>query len=268
MIRALADAGTGRAAAQTKAKHLTMNHTSSRARARRAGLLAGGGLAAGALLVLGIASAASAHVTVSPKTAPAGSSTVLSFSFSHGCAPSEGSTDDAPTTSIAFDIPEAVQSVTPVVNPGWDITTVRGPAAATPAASPDPADASRITKVVFTAKSPIPSGLRDTLSLQLRVPEQVGSTLLFPALQSCVQGQTAWDQAPNADGSEPDHPAPSVTVVAADADSAGSAAAEAAGSGGVDVLARVLGIAGLVVGAVGVTAAILARGPRKGGEAR
>ncbi len=242
-------------------------------RGRRNGLLISGGLAAGLLLAVGVAASASAHVTVAPNTAPAGSSTILSFSFAHGCEPADGSTSpDSPTTRMVFTIPDSVDSVTPVVNPGWDVQVVRGPAAAatpgsTDGATPATTDPTHVSSVVFTAKTAIETGVRDTLALQVRVPDAAGQTLEFPVLQVCDEGETSWDQATPPGGAEPDHPAPFITVTAADASADGSTDASAAGqSAGVDWLARGLGIAGLVVGAVGITLAVLAR-PRRAAKA-
>ena len=73
--------------------------------------LSAAGLAAGAVLALtAVPLAASAHVTVTPSGTAAGSYTVLTFAFSHGC---EGS----PTTALTFDIPESIDSVSPTLNP-------------------------------------------------------------------------------------------------------------------------------------------------------
>jgi uncharacterized protein YcnI len=222
-------------------------------------------LAGATLLALSAPTAASAHVEVSPSTTAAGSYSLLTFSLGHGC-------DGSATTGITIDIPEAIASVTPTVNPGWDVTkvTVDGAASETDEAGEGPT--SRVSQVVYTATAPLADGLRTTFDLSLQIPEDaVGETLSFPVLQSCEVGETNWSE-PIVEGeAEPAHPAPSLTVTAAGATSGHgddhatteSAAVDTAASNGSgatdDVLARVLGVGGLVVGAVGLVVAVSSR---------
>lgn len=74
-------------------------------------------LAGATLLALSAPLAASAHVEVDPSSTAAGSYSLLTFSLGHGC-------DGSATTGITIDIPETITSVTPTVNPGWDIDKV------------------------------------------------------------------------------------------------------------------------------------------------
>ncbi|MGO4689601.1 YcnI family copper-binding membrane protein [Glaciibacter sp. 2TAF33] len=226
----------------------------------RTTLAASATLAAGALLAVAVPLSASAHIGVAPTSTAAGSGTVLTFALPHGC-------DGSATTAIAIDIPESIASVTPTVNPNWDVAKV--------AVNLDkPRDdghgnsiTTRIGQIVYTAKAPLADGLRDTFALSLTLPaDAAGTTLAFPVLQTCEAGSTAWDQVAKDGEAEPEHPAPSVAVTAAVAgddhghaasgdDPSAAAADGAAESGSDDVLARVLGIGGLVVGAVGVSLA-------------
>jgi len=221
--------------------------------------LSAAGLAAGAVLALtAVPLAASAHVTVTPSGTAAGGYTVLTFAFSHGC---EGS----PTTALTFDIPESIESVSPTLNPNWTIEKV--------------ADGDRTAQVVYTAITPVEDGFRDTVELSLRLPEDAaGVTLAFPVLQTCEVGETNWNQLAEEGEEEPESAAPVVVVTEATGDEHGHAAAtdEHAGddeataeasdaaSGSDDVVARVLGIGGLIVGVVGITLAVVARRPRSG----
>jgi uncharacterized protein YcnI len=219
-------------------------------------------LAGATLLALSAPLAASAHVTVTPSTTAAGSYSLLTFAFGHGC-------DGSPTTGITIDIPESIASVTPTVNPGWDVTKLTVDAAA-PAenAAHGEDSATRVSQVVYTAQTPLDDGLRTTFVLSLQIPEDAADeTLAFPVLQSCETGETNWNE-PLVEGeAEPAHPAPSLTVTAASAasghghgDSAATAdAAPAAGTDSDDVLARVLGVGGLVVGAVGLVVGLASR---------
>ena len=197
------------------------------------------------LLALSAPLAASAHVEVEPSSTAAGSYSLLTFSVGHGC-------DGSATTGITIDIPDTISSVTPTVNPGWDITPLTD------------------GQVTYTAQSPLADGLRTTFVLSLQIPADaaVGDTLAFPVLQSCEIGETDWAEAVVDGEAEPDHPAPSLTVTEAsgeaghDHGAAAAAADDSAATGsaaGDDVLARVLGIGGLVVGAVGLVVAVAAR---------
>ncbi len=218
------------------------------------------GLAAGAALALAsVPLAASAHVTVTPSDTAAGSYTVLTFAFGHGC-------DGSPTTALTFDIPEQIESVSPTLNPNWTIQKV--------------ADGDRTAQVVYTAITPVEDGFRDAVELSVRLPEDAaGETLVFPVLQTCEVGETNWNEIAEAGEEEPEHPAPVVAVTEATGDEHGhgtasdeSAASEehdhtteasdAAASGSDDVVARALGIGGLVVGGAGIALALTARRSR------
>ena len=220
------------------------------------------GLAGGAVLALAaVPLAASAHVTVTPSGTAAGSYTVLTFAFSHGC---EGS----PTTAIAIDIPESIASVSPTLNPNYTIEKV--------------ADGDRTSQVVYTAITPVQDGYRDTIELSLQLPEDAaGETLSFPVLQTCEVGETNWNQVAEEGEEEPESPAPVIVVTEATGDGHGHGAATeeaasddhgdghtegaeetAATSDDSDTVARVLGIGGLVVGVVGIVLALAARRPR------
>ena len=228
-------------------------------------LIASSSLAAGAVFAVAVPLSASAHFSVDTPSTAAGSYTVLTFALPHGC-------NGSPTTAIAISIPEQIASVTPTVNSGWDVSTVDVDLATPISDGNGNFISTRLGQVVYTAKTPLADGLRDTFALSLQLPADAeGTSLEFPILQSCEVGETNWDQAAKADGSEPDHPAPSITVTAASADAAGHgghaevAPEEAAGSEAHadaesdDVVARMLGIGGLIVGAVGVVLAVTAR---------
>jgi periplasmic copper chaperone A len=233
----------------------------------RTARLATAGLAGGILLALAAAPlAASAHVTVTPSGTAAGSSTVLTFAFSHGC---EGS----PTTALTFDMPESIESVSPTLHPNYTIEKV--------------ADGDRTAQVVYTAITPVEDGYRDTIELSVRLPEDAaGETLAFPVLQTCAAGETNWNEIAEEGEAEPESPAPTIVVTESTGDAHGHGAASdnapaddddaahsdhdeaattdaAAASSSGDVIARVLGIGGLVVGVVGIVLALNARRSRQ-----
>lgn len=180
---------------------------SARRTAARLGAIAG----TTGLLTLGLAGAASAHVTVTPSTTSAGAYSVLLFSVGHGC---EGS----PTTKITIKVPEGINSVTPTRNDFYDVTKELV------ALDPPVTDAhgneltERVDTVTYTARTPLPDGYRDTFEVQAQIPEDAeGTTLTFPTVQTCEQGETAWTQTPAAGQTEDDleSPAPAFEVTAA-----------------------------------------------------
>lgn len=163
--------------------------------------------------VLALAAApASAHVTISPSTTAAGAYTVLTVSVPHGC-------DGSATTRIAIKMPDAINAVTPTRNPFWTVDkrmqTLDEPV--TDAHGNQVTE--RVDQVVYTARTPLPDGQRDTFELSLQLPEDAGATLVFPIVQTCEQGETGWTEVA-ADGQDPEaleHPAPLVTTTSAEA---------------------------------------------------
>lgn len=193
--------------------------------------LSSAALGAGVLLALAAPLSASAHVSVSASTTAAGAYSVLTFSVGHGC---EGS----PTQVVAITLPESIDEVTPTVNPNWTISRV--------------ADGERTSQIVYTANTPLAADQRDTFELSLALVGEEGDVLEFPTLQTCEVGETNWV------GEE----VPAVTLTAAaegdDHHAEGVEPVETSAATD-DVLARGLGIAGLVVGAVGIVIGVTAR---------
>ncbi|MGR2752891.1 YcnI family copper-binding membrane protein [Agromyces arachidis] len=229
-------------------------------------------LGAGTLLALAAPVAAQAHVVVDPSSTAAGSYAVLEFASGHGC---EGS----PTSSYTIDIPESILSVTPTLKPGWDVEKVMVELDEPVEGAHGDVVAERVGQVVYTAETPQPDGYRETFQVQVLLPEDgAGERLEFPVLQACVEGENDWSEPVGDDGEEPERPAPAIEVTEATGDAHGhgddaessDAHADgheveetAAAQGSVDVVGRVLGIAGLAVGAAGLTVAFLARRGRK-----
>lgn len=205
-------------------------------------------LGAGTLLALAPAAAASAHVSASASSTAAGSSSVVTFSVPHGC-------DGSPTTVVTIEMPESVPAVIPTVNPNWTVEKVIEQLDEPLTDAHGNEITERVTAVVYTTTGAgLADGYRDTFDLSLRLPEgEVGDVVEFPVVQTCAVGTAEWV------GDE----APSVTLTAAiedDVHDAVTAEAPATvATTGDDVLARVFGIGGLVVGTVGVVIAVLSR---------
>jgi uncharacterized protein YcnI len=209
---------------------------------------------------------AAAHVSISPAEGPAGSYTVLTVSVPHGC-------DGSPTTKVAIEMPEQILSVTPTRNPLWDVEKVieKLDEPATDAHGNEITE--RVGQVVYTAKDPLPDGYRDAFELSLKVPDAEGETLVFPSIQTCEKGETAWvETAPEGSTEELDAPAPTFTVLPAEggghgADPASDESEETADEAQADDVQPVaaetessnaLGIAGLVAGLLGLAAGLFA----------
>jgi uncharacterized protein YcnI len=212
--------------------------------------------AATAAIALSLVAPASAHVTATPSSAAAGSSTVVTFSVGHGC---EGS----PTTKIEIQVPESVLSVTATRNPYYDVES-------TIEKLDDPVTDShgnevteRTATIAYTATTPLPDGQRDTFQLSFTVPDAEGEVLTFPTIQTCEKGETAWTEVPAAgqDAHELENPAPSFEILPAtgedDHGAEEPAAVEAADSEDGDSSAA-LGWIGLGAGVLGLAAGGLA----------
>jgi periplasmic copper chaperone A len=201
-------------------------------------------LGAGILLALAAPLSASAHVSVSASTTAAGAYSVLTFSVGHGC-------DGSPTTEVAISIPDTIDAVTPTVNPGWTISRVTEPLDEPIAEEDGDQITERTSQIVYTANSPLAADQRDTFALSLALVGEAGDVLEFPTLQTCEVGETDWS------GKE----VPSVTLTAAveGGDHHGTQGEPAESPTSDDVLARGLGIAGLVVGAVGIVIGVSSR---------
>ncbi|KRB77114.1 hypothetical protein ASE01_10205 [Nocardioides sp. Root190] len=185
------------------------------------------GAGAAALAIVGLtAIPASAHVTVTPNTTAAGAYAVLTFSLGHGC---EGS----PTTKLTIAMPEDIPAVTPTVNPGWTVEKVAEDLEEPIKDAHGNELTERIAEVVYTARTPLVDGFRDTVELQVQLPEKAGETLVFPVVQTCVEGETGWTETA-ADGQDPEtleSPAPTVTITEASGEGHGGGAAEDAEDG-------------------------------------
>lgn len=202
---------------------------------RRITLAAG----AAALAMTALPAVASAHVTLQPKEAAAGSYTVESVRV-----PNER--DNASTTKIELQMPAGFESVSYQPVAGWKITAKT--------------EGGNVRLVTFTARTKDaaiqPGQFRD-FPLSVKIPDTPGETLTFKALQTYSSGEVVrWIGAPDAD-----EPAPQVSIAAAPAgeDHHGGAASPAAAAddnndgdddGGSDTLA----IIAIIVGGLGLLA--------------
>jgi uncharacterized protein YcnI len=212
--------------------------------------------AATALVLLGAAGSASAHVTVSSPDAKPGGYAKLVFRV-----PSES--DTASTLKLVVNLPKdkPFASVSPQVKDGWKVvkTTEK---LAQPVKVGDVTLTEAITSVTWTAAAGgVPPNSFDEFGLSVgRIPEGVDS-LSFPAVQTYSDGEVVkWEQIAKDAADKPEHPAPSlklttaITTVAATSEDKG---------GSSDTLARILGGAGLLLGLAGLGLGLRAGRTRK-----
>lgn len=161
-------------------------------------------------LVLTAAATASAHVTMTPSATAAGGYSVLTFSVGHGC---EGS----PTTRIAIQLPEQLNAATPTRTADWSVDKVVQQLDEPIVDSHGNEITERVSEIVYEADTPLPEGYRDTFEVQVQLPEEVGDELVFPVVQTCEKGETAWVEVPAEGQSEDDleAPAPMLTITEA-----------------------------------------------------
>lgn len=219
-------------------------------------------VAAGAILAVAIPLAASAHVSINPNAAEAGSYSVITFKVPNESATA---TTDKLEVTLPTDHPFVSVSYVPVA--GWttELVTTK---LETPVTADDDTITEAVTKVIWTADrgSSISAGQLQQFALSLGPVPDTGS-VSFIADQTYSDGTVvSWSET----GDDAEHPAPVLYIndeapaghhgatATAEHDEDATATAATTGSSD-DVLARVLGLAGLVLGAVGLVLGITAR---------
>ncbi len=212
-------------------------------------------LGAALLLALAAPAAASAHVTVSPNTASAGSYALVNIKV-----PNESAT--AVTNEIEVSLPTETPflSVSYVPVAGWTTELIRE-TLASPVKIGDNTVTEAVVRVVWTATPghEISAGQLQVFPLSLGPVPDTG-TIVMPAVQTYSDGTVvSWSEM----GDNAQHPAPMMYVNDAPAAGGHEPAAEELNSDSEpgatpDTLARGLGIGGLVVGALGLVLAAAA----------
>ncbi|OBK72149.1 YcnI family protein [Mycobacterium sp. 1165178.9] len=190
--------------------------------------------------------AAWAHVHASSDTAVRGAMAIVTFQV-----PNESNTG-ALTTALTITLPDVASARTESL-PGWTAKLDRDAASGT------------VRSVTWTAApnggiGPDQFGL---FRLSVKLPDT--DTVSFPAAQTYADGTVVnWDQSPRADGSEPEHPVPTLSLATAPAGphqhhGSPNPAPAAARSSAADNTARLLGGAALVIAAAGVAIALIRR---------
>jgi uncharacterized protein YcnI len=205
------------------------------------------------LLLAVTAGPAFAHVTVDPSEVPQGSYQQLTFRV-----PNER--DDSGTTrlEVVFPTDHPFASVRARPLPGWTVT-VETAKLDTPVSGGEGGQITEaVSRVTWSGGLIKPGEYQDFDISAGPVPEGVDK-LEFKALQTYQSGEVVrWIESVPEGGEEPEHPAPTLTVTAAEGDGHGATgaaagAAPAGGATGEDVdAARTRGTIGIALGAVGL----------------
>jgi len=222
-------------------------------------------LGAAAMLAIAAPLSASAHVSLQENTATPGTFTILTFRV-----PNE--TADASITKLTVTLPggkSLLDSVSYIPVPGWTTQLVTTKLA-TPIKNGDNTITEAVTQVIWTAQpgSEYGPGSEGQFKLFVGAIPDVGK-LSLPVDQAYSDGTAvSWSGAVDSE-----HPAPVLYIndkapASGDPDSAPETAVAAAPtvqgpSAGPDVLARVLGGIGLVLGVIALVIAVVGRRPAR-----
>jgi uncharacterized protein YcnI len=219
-------------------------------------------LSAALLCSLALPGIAQAHVSLHPNEVPAGSFATLDIRV-----PNE--TDNANTVKLAVQVPPGFLDVSTEYMPGWTAKVLTGKLAK-PVQTADGEVTEQVREVIWTGdgkQGVIPPGQFLNFPISTEIPGKEGEELTFKALQYYDNGEVVrWIGGP---GSE--EPAPKIDVTAPGGvlqDVAGSETAppapESSSAGGEteatgnsasgDSASKGLGIAALIVGALGLLA--------------
>jgi periplasmic copper chaperone A len=206
---------------------------------------------AAALLVPAVAQA---HVTIQPAEAAAGSFTVLEVRV-----PNE--TDNVNTTKVDVRFPPGFAEASYQPIPGWSVKVIRRKLAE-PVQTDDGPITEGVHEIIWTGnggEGKIAPGEFMDFPLSVQVPGEAGDTLTFKTLQTYDDGEVVrWIGSPSSE-----NPAPQVLVGAAEAESAHAEGASAQASQAQstdhdDSASKDLGLAALIVGALGLIAGVTA----------
>lgn len=200
-------------------------------------------LALVAVAALTLPTSAGAHVTLQPEEAAAGSFTVLDVRV-----PNE--TEDADTTKVDVQFPPGFAEASYQPVPGWSVKVVKEKLAK-PVQTDDGPVTEGVHEIIWSGGRIAPGQFTD-FPLSVQIPGKAGDALTFKALQTYDNGEVVrWIGTP-----ESEHPAPQVMVTAEAGDGHTAAGGESSdpSSGDSDSASKGLGIAALIVGALGLLA--------------
>jgi periplasmic copper chaperone A len=201
-------------------------------------------LALVAVTALALPAAASAHVTLQPNEAAAGSFTVLDVRV-----PNER--DNANTTKVDVQFPPGFAEASYQPVPGWSVKVIKEKLPK-PIQTDDGPVTEGVHEIIWSGGKIAPGEFMD-FPLSVQIPGKVGDTLTFKALQTYDNGEVVrWIGPPDSE-----EPAPQVAVTAEEGESGHASMSdesESSESDGSDSASKGLGIAALILGALGLLA--------------
>ncbi|GHF42631.1 membrane protein [Streptomyces mashuensis] len=248
---------------------MNMSRTARTARVARAAAVAG--LAAGSVLLL--SGPAFAHVSVQPGTAEKGGYSTIAVKV-----PNEKDNASTVKVELNLDPKHPLASVMPQAVPGWDVK-VEKTKLDKPLQMHGKTIEEAVSKVTWSGGKIEPGQFQQFPLSVGQLPTDTDE-LVFKALQTYSDDDVVrWIDPSKPGGEEPEHPAPVLKLVDKGQAGAGShshdakdgkgakatvettdeKAAEKSDDGGSDTTARVLAVAGIVVGAAGVAFGVRAR---------
>jgi periplasmic copper chaperone A len=141
-------------------------------------------------LLLAVAAAAQAHVTLEQPQAPAGSAYKAVLRITHGC---EGS----PTQTVTVQVPAGLRGAKPMPKAGWTVALRKAPLA-TPYDSHGRRVTEDVVEVRWTARTSedwLADAHFDEFVLRGQLAQAAG-TLWFKVRQDCERGSLDWSEVP------------------------------------------------------------------------
>ncbi|MEU3461360.1 YcnI family protein [Streptomyces sp. NPDC006733] len=220
-----------------------------------------GALTGSALLLAAVP--AFAHVSVTPSSAAKGGYSTVAFKV-----PNER--DNASTIKLEVNLPadHPIASVSTQAVPGWKVEVVKSKLAK-PITMHGKQVTEAVTKITWSGGTIEPGQFQQFPVSFGPLPDDTDQ-LVFKALQTYSNNEVVrWIEEEKPGAAEPANPAPALKLTAATTDAHGSAApaadtkaqastTAAADSDDSDTTARILGVAGIVVGVIGVAFGVLA----------
>lgn len=207
------------------------------------------------LIVLGLAGAASAHVSVNPDTATQGSYTKLTFRV-----PDESGNASTTKVAVFFPTEHPLASVSVKPHPGWSFA-VKTHELATPVSSDDGSISRAVSSITWTALDrahAIKPGEFDEFDVSVG-PLPRAASMTFKTLQTYSDGSIVRWIDTSSGAAEPEHPAPVLTLAGEQSTHSLGSAADTVGDSGTAQTALVLSIIALLVAMGGVGLAALQR---------
>jgi len=144
-------------------------------------------LAAGMTIVaLSVGGQTLAHIDPDPTEAQAGVTLSVGFTVEHGC-------DGSPTTQLDMRLPDGVTDAAPDPIEGWD--------------------GSIDENVVTFVGGPLADDVEETFAVTMTLPATPDTTIYFPFVQRCEEGEIRWIGIPAEPGDELDEPAPALLLM-------------------------------------------------------